>query len=64
MTWRQGQRPKSAPGTVERRSVEALGRGIASIGSPGRWPDDPETDSYGIAKYDGVEVLFNCDDLN
>ncbi|MFF3786935.1 hypothetical protein [Streptomyces sp. NPDC001933] len=53
-----------APGTVERRFVEAVGRGIASIGLPGRWPDDPETDSYGVSKYDGVEVLFNCDDLN
>ncbi|MGW6403336.1 hypothetical protein [Streptomyces sp. NPDC055134] len=39
-----------APGTVERQFVEALGRGIASIGLPGRRPDDPETDSYGVSK--------------
>ncbi|SCF64878.1 hypothetical protein [Streptomyces sp. Ncost-T10-10d] len=53
-----------APGTVERAFVEAVGRGIASVGLRGRWPDDPETDSYGVSKYDGVEVLFNCDDVN
>ncbi|WP_392749341.1 nuclear transport factor 2 family protein [Streptomyces sp. LN590] len=44
--------------------MEAVGREIASIGRHGRWPDDAETDSYGVAKYDGVEVLFNCDDVN
>ncbi|MEU7019832.1 hypothetical protein ABZ990_04135 [Streptomyces sp. NPDC046203] len=53
-----------APGTVERRFVEAVGRGIASIGLRGRWPEDPETDAYGCSTYDGVEVLFNCDDVN
>ncbi|MEV0095244.1 hypothetical protein [Streptomyces sp. NPDC050738] len=54
----------AASGTVENRFVESVGRGIAAIGLAGRWPDDPKTDSYGIAKYDGVEVLFNCDDVN
>ncbi|MER7700430.1 MULTISPECIES: hypothetical protein [unclassified Streptomyces] len=53
-----------SPGTVEDRFVRAVGQGTASIGLHGRWPDDDETDSYGIAKYDGVEVLFNCDDVN
>ncbi|MFE1461672.1 hypothetical protein ACFW6M_11355 [Streptomyces nigra] len=52
------------PGTVEDRFVRAVGQGTASIGLSGRWPDDAETDSYGHAKYDGVEVLFNCDDVN
>ncbi|WP_406374286.1 hypothetical protein OG788_28370 [Streptomyces sp. NBC_00647] len=52
------------PGTVEDRFVRAVGKGMASIGRHGRWPDDTETDSYGVAKYDGVEVLFNCDDVS
>ncbi|MFE0532491.1 hypothetical protein ACFW20_00425 [Streptomyces nigra] len=52
------------PGTVEDRFVRAVGQGTASIGLSGRWPDDAETDSYGHAKYDGVEVLFNCVDVN
>ncbi|MGW7606784.1 hypothetical protein ACWGKW_05765 [Streptomyces sp. NPDC054766] len=52
------------PGTVEDRFVRAVGKGTASIGWRGRWPDDTETDSYGVAKYDGVEVLFNCDDVS
>ncbi|MGW6924828.1 hypothetical protein ACWGA9_26715 [Streptomyces sp. NPDC054950] len=51
-------------GTVEDRFVRAVGKGTASIGWHGRWPDDAETDSYGIAKYDGVEIVFNCDDVN
>ncbi|MFF8193380.1 hypothetical protein ACF05L_21555 [Streptomyces bobili] len=37
---------------------------MASIGLGGRWPDAPETDSYGSATYDGVEVMFNCADVN
>ncbi|MEW2423305.1 hypothetical protein AB0911_22440 [Streptomyces nigra] len=53
-----------SPGTVEDRFVRAVGQGTASIGLSGRWPDDADTDSYGHAKYDGVEVLFNCDDVN
>ncbi|MET9062475.1 hypothetical protein ABZX99_32185 [Streptomyces antibioticus] len=51
-------------GTVEERFVRAVGKGTASIGLHGTWPDDTETDSFGFAKYDGVEVLFNCDDVN
>ncbi|MGW1270202.1 hypothetical protein [Streptomyces sp. NPDC002491] len=50
------------PGTVEDEFVRALGRGFASIGLAGRWPDDAETDSRGVAAYDGVEVAFNGDD--
>ncbi|WRZ94458.1 hypothetical protein OHB54_38685 [Streptomyces sp. NBC_01007] len=52
------------PGTVEDRFVRAVGKRMASIGLHGRWPDDAETESYGAAKYDGVEVVFNCDDFN
>lgn len=52
------------PGTVEDEFVGALGRGIASIGLSGRWPDDAETDSGGVAAYDGVEVVFNGDNVN
>ncbi|WP_328435856.1 hypothetical protein [Streptomyces sp. NBC_00425] len=52
------------PDTVEDEFVRALGRGIASIGLSGRWPDDAETDSVGVAAYDGVEVVFNGDDVN
>ncbi|MFJ8110671.1 hypothetical protein [Streptomyces sp. NPDC096132] len=51
-------------GTVEDQFVRAVGKGMASIGWHGRWPDDAETESYGAAKYDGVEVRFNGDDVN
>ncbi|MFF8320880.1 hypothetical protein ACF06V_27405 [Streptomyces bobili] len=51
-------------GTVEERFMRSVGRGMASIGLGGRWPDDPETDSCGSATYDGVEVMFNCADVN
>ncbi|MFB7334281.1 hypothetical protein ACFC00_21940 [Streptomyces adustus] len=51
-------------GTVEDRFVRAVGRGMASIGLQGRWPDDAETESYGSATYDGVEVVFNGDDVD
>ncbi len=51
-------------GTAEERFVHAVGTGTAAIGRPGSWPADAETDSFGFAKYDGVEVLFNCDDVN
>jgi hypothetical protein len=48
-------------GDVEERFLAALGQGMASIEWNGRWPDDPETDSYGYPKYDGVQVLFHGD---
>ncbi|WP_320778785.1 hypothetical protein [Streptomyces sp. CRN 30] len=53
-----------SPGTVEDRFVRAVGQGFASIGLPGRWPEDDEADAHGHYKYDGVEVVFNCDDVN
>ncbi|MFD9003303.1 hypothetical protein ACFV0T_20390 [Streptomyces sp. NPDC059582] len=49
---------------MEDRFVRAVGKGMASIGLHGRRPDDAETDSYGAAKYDGVEVVFHGDDVN
>ncbi|MFE7460486.1 hypothetical protein [Streptomyces sp. NPDC057554] len=48
-------------GTVEERFVRALGRGVAGIDWEGRWPDEPEFDSYGHATYDGVSIAFNGD---
>ncbi|MFI1828221.1 hypothetical protein ACH41E_17495 [Streptomyces sp. NPDC020412] len=38
-----------APGAVEDRIVRAVGQGIASIGSSGRWPDDPNAVRAGTA---------------
>ncbi|GAA5035295.1 hypothetical protein GCM10023335_80950 [Streptomyces siamensis] len=51
-------------GTVEQRFVRAVWKGMASVGWGGRWPDDAEADWPGVAKYDGVEVVFNGDDVN
>ncbi|MEU0436242.1 hypothetical protein ABZ153_32380 [Streptomyces sp. NPDC006290] len=51
-------------GTVEERFVRAVGKGMASVGWGGRWPDDAEAERPGVAKYDGVEVVFNGDDVN
>ncbi|MFD9317789.1 hypothetical protein ACFWDQ_08735 [Streptomyces sp. NPDC060053] len=44
--------------------MRAVGKGMASIGWGGRWPDGAETQSYGAAEYDGVEVVFNGDDVD
>ncbi|MEU5246040.1 hypothetical protein AB0G81_18305 [Streptomyces asoensis] len=52
------------PGTVEEQFVRAVGKGIASIGWGGRWPDDAEAERPGAANYDGVEVVFNGDDVH
>ncbi|MFF3212523.1 hypothetical protein ACFYYB_17865 [Streptomyces sp. NPDC002886] len=52
----------AARGSAEERFVAALGQGTAAIGWHGLWPDDPEADQYGIAKYDGVQVVFHGDD--
>ncbi|MEU7278545.1 hypothetical protein AB0A69_07110 [Streptomyces sp. NPDC045431] len=49
-------------GSVEERFVAALGRGAAAIEWHGMWPDDPEGGRYGSPKYDGVQVVFHCDD--
>ncbi|MEU8473101.1 hypothetical protein AB0F30_35380 [Streptomyces sp. NPDC029006] len=51
-------------GTVEDRFVAALGRGRAGIGWHGAWPDDPDADRPGLAGYDGVQILFHCDDAD
>ncbi|MFI1420964.1 hypothetical protein ACH4VX_23910 [Streptomyces sp. NPDC020731] len=48
-------------GDVEERFLAALGDGMASIEWNGRWPDDPETDSYGHWNYDGVQVMLHGD---
>ncbi|MFB7246835.1 hypothetical protein CW362_26370 [Streptomyces populi] len=34
------------------------------IGLHGRWPDDAKTEAYGVAKYDGVEIFFNGDEID
>lgn len=34
---------------------------MAGIDWQGRWPDEPEFDSYGMATYDGVNIAFNGD---
>lgn len=52
------------PGIVEERFVRAVGKGMASIGWGGRWPDDAEAERPGVANYDGVEVVFNGDDVS
>ncbi|MCX5131218.1 hypothetical protein OOK06_03765 [Streptomyces sp. NBC_00340] len=54
------------PGTVEEQFVRAVGKGkgMASIGRGGRWPDDAEAERPGAADYDGVEVVFNGDDVH
>ncbi|MFE9565890.1 hypothetical protein ACFYM0_32805 [Streptomyces sp. NPDC006487] len=48
-------------GSVEERFIAALGQGMAAIDWPGLWPDEPEADHYGNAKYDGVQIVFHGD---
>lgn len=52
--------------TAEEQFVRAVGKGkgMASIGRGGRWPDDAEAERPGAANYDGVEVVFNGDDVH
>ncbi|WP_327244993.1 hypothetical protein [Streptomyces sp. NBC_01320] len=49
-------------GGVEASFVRALGKGPATVGWTGRWPDDPGLGSLGNRKYDGVQAVFNSDD--
>ncbi|MFB6778908.1 hypothetical protein ACFCX0_16145 [Streptomyces sp. NPDC056352] len=49
-------------GGVEASFVRALGKGPATVGWTGRWPDDPTLGSFGSPKYDGVQAVFNSDD--
>ncbi|CAL9545577.1 hypothetical protein SUDANB15_04301 [Streptomyces sp. enrichment culture] len=49
-------------GDVEERFLAALGDGTAAVEWNGRWPDDPETDSYGHWNHDGVQVVFHGDE--
>lgn len=49
-------------GDVEERFLAALGQGMASIEWHGCWPDDPDADSDGYPKYDGVQVMFHGDE--
>ncbi|MCX4533510.1 hypothetical protein [Streptomyces sp. NBC_01669] len=51
-----------ASGGVEASFVRALGKGPATVGWTGRWPDDPALRSFGSPKYDGVQAVFNSDD--
>lgn len=48
-------------GGVEDLFVAALGRGLAEIEWSGTWPEDPETEHRGSARYDGVSVVFHSD---
>uniref|UniRef100_A0AAU2JSC6 Uncharacterized protein n=1 Tax=Streptomyces sp. NBC_00049 TaxID=2903617 RepID=A0AAU2JSC6_9ACTN len=48
-------------GPVEERFVAALGEGMAAMAWQGTWPDDPDADQWGIAKYDGVQIVFHGD---
>ncbi|GAA2267744.1 hypothetical protein GCM10010415_36310 [Streptomyces atrovirens] len=47
---------------VEDGILAALGEGMTSIEWHGCWPDDPDADSDGYPKYDGVQVLFHGDE--
>ncbi|MFJ7942374.1 hypothetical protein ACIQ6K_01690 [Streptomyces sp. NPDC096354] len=47
--------------SAEERLVQAPGLRYATIDWCGRWPDEPETDSYGTWSCDGVQVVFNGD---
>ncbi|WP_328891940.1 hypothetical protein [Streptomyces sp. NBC_00316] len=47
--------------SVEERFVAALGQGMTAIDWHGLWPDEPEADRYGVAKYDGVQIVFHGD---
>ncbi|MGW6565633.1 hypothetical protein [Streptomyces sp. NPDC054975] len=49
-------------GSVEDRFVRALGQGMAAIAWHGMWPNEPESDLHGSAKYDGVQVVFHGED--
>ncbi|MEU9704254.1 hypothetical protein [Streptomyces sp. NPDC047981] len=49
-------------GSVEDRFVAALGEGMGAIAWHGLWPDEPESEQYPSAKYDGVQVVFHGDD--
>ncbi|WP_405770992.1 hypothetical protein OG539_39765 [Actinacidiphila glaucinigra] len=48
-------------GSVEDHFVAALGQGMAGIDWHGSWPEEPEDDLHGSAKYDGVQVVFHGD---
>ncbi|MFJ7188761.1 hypothetical protein [Streptomyces bacillaris] len=48
-------------GSVEERFVAALGRGMASVDWHGLWPDDTAAELSGMAKYDGVQIVFHGD---
>ncbi|GAA4954611.1 hypothetical protein ADK41_02610 [Streptomyces caelestis] len=47
---------------VEDGILAALGEGMASVEWHGCRPDDPEADSDGHPKYDGVHVVFHGDE--
>ncbi|TGN79187.1 hypothetical protein E5083_05920 [Streptomyces bauhiniae] len=47
--------------SADHRFLTALGQGTASIQWSGSWPEDPDADQHGSAKYDGVQVVFHGD---
>ncbi|MET7899234.1 hypothetical protein [Streptomyces mirabilis] len=54
-----------APADGEEQSfVRALGTGPATIGWHGVWPDAPELGLLADSKYEGVQAVFNTDDVD
>ncbi|MFC9157918.1 hypothetical protein ACFTT0_23400 [Streptomyces bauhiniae] len=47
--------------SADQRFLTALGEGTASVQWSGSWPEDPDADQHGSAKYDGVQVVFHGD---
>lgn len=49
---------------VEQSFVRALGTGPATIDSHGVWPDAPELGLLANSKYEGMQTVFNTDDVD
>ncbi|WP_217576193.1 hypothetical protein [Streptomyces sp. GbtcB7] len=49
---------------VEQSLVRALGTGPATIDWHGVWPDAPELGHLANSKYEGVQAVFNTDDVD
>lgn len=50
-------------GELEESFVRALGAGPATIDWEGHWPDVPELGLWAAPKYEGVQAVFNSDDV-
>ncbi|WP_326744342.1 hypothetical protein OG830_13170 [Streptomyces sp. NBC_00121] len=50
-------------GELEENFVRALGAGPATIDWEGHWPDVPELGLLAAPKYEGVQAVFNSDDV-